>query len=278
MSTMPKKHAPIENNQRGFLFDDLSFAASEAYKLLRTNLMFSVPETEESSCKAIGITSSTRGEGKSTTALNLSYTIAQTNQRVLLVDADMRLPTVASRLAVARRPGLSDFLAGQCSLNDVIQPSHVLDSFFVISAGTIPPNPSELLGSDNMKKALTILRNNFDFIIFDLPPVMIVSDALVLSPLLDGVILAVRQDYVTRKAVSSTVRMFDVQKSKLLGFVVTNAKDVAPRYKKYKSENDRTYKYGYSAGSYSHRSYAASRRVGSDSRVITKSDSKGNTK
>lgn len=112
-----KKRTPEEDvmslkEQRAMLGDRLSFAASEAYKLLRTNLTFALPD--EQRCRVVGITSASRGEGKSTTSINLAYTIAETGKRVLLVEADMRRPNLARRLAIDPAPGLSNLLAGLC--------------------------------------------------------------------------------------------------------------------------------------------------------------------
>lgn len=115
----------------------LSFAASEAYKLLRTNLSFSFPD--QTGCRVIGITSSASGEGKSTTSINLAYTIAQENRRVLLLEADLRLPTMAKYLGVKTAPGLSNLLAGQCGGTDILQRSGLNKNFWVATAGDIPP-------------------------------------------------------------------------------------------------------------------------------------------
>ena len=128
--------------------DNLTFAAAEAYKLLRTNLNFSIPESK--GCKVIGVTSALRGEGKSTTAVNMAYTMAQAGGKVLLIEADLRLPTLSKRLHVKPKPGLSNLLVGQCSGNDIIQKSELLSNLWVITAGDIPPNPAELLGSEPM--------------------------------------------------------------------------------------------------------------------------------
>ena len=104
-----KKEKASRRRKQGLLCDELSFAAAESYKLLRTNLLFALPDQE---CRIIGVTSSIRGEGKSTTAVNLAYTLAQTGKKVLLIDGDMRLPTIAQKLDLAATPGLSNLLAG----------------------------------------------------------------------------------------------------------------------------------------------------------------------
>ena len=199
----------------------LSFAASEAYKLLRTNLSFSFPD--QTGCRVIGITSSASGEGKSTTSINLAYTIAQENRRVLLLEADLRLPTMAKYLGVKTAPGLSNLLAGQCGGTDILQRSGLNKNFWVATAGDIPPNPAELLSSQQMAATIETLKGFFDVIILDLPPVTVVSDAIAVSKLTDGMVLVVRQNYCSKAQVSEAVRKLRFTGSRLLGFVMTGS-------------------------------------------------------
>ena len=208
----------------------LSFEASEAYKLLRTNLAFSLPELGKS--KVIGVTSSLRGEAKSTTSINLAYSLAETGKRVLLIEGDMRLPVLSKRLKVHKAPGLSNLLAGQNTGNDVLQNSGLLNNLKVISAGTIPPNPAELLDSEPMDITIRTMRDFFDYVIVDLPPIMAVSDALVVSKYLDGIVVVVRQNICDKKALAETVRQLRFSQAKLLGFVVTGADRTKKRYRK----------------------------------------------
>lgn len=198
----------------------LDFGAAEAYKLLRTNLAFSLPDFGKS--KIIGLTSALRGEAKSTTSINLSYTLAQTGKRVLLIEGDMRLPVLARRMGLRPTPGLSNLLAGQNSSSEVLQGSGILSNWKVITAGAAPPNPAELLDSNQMEVTLRIMKDYFDYIIVDLPPVMAVSDALTISKFLDGVIVVVRQNYCDKKALDETVRLLRFAQSKILGFVMSN--------------------------------------------------------
>lgn len=213
------------------LGDRLSFAASEAYKLLRTNLTFALPD--EQGCRVVGVTSATRGEGKSTTSINLAYTIAETGQRVLLVEADMRRPNLARRLAIDPAPGLSNLLAGLCREQDVVQDVGLLENLKVITSGDVPPNPSELLGSQRMGAALSTLSQSFDFIIFDLPPVNAVSDGLVISKLIQGMIVVVRQDYSDRQELAAALRQLEYLHIKVLGFVMTHGTASGGRYGRY---------------------------------------------
>ena len=174
----------------------LSFAATEAYKLLRTNLMFALPD--QGKCRVVGVTSALRNEGKSTLAINLAYTVAQAGYRVLLIDGDMRLPTLAKRLNIPKRPGLSNLLAGLCTVQDAVQTSDLLDNLKAIAAGDIPPNPSELLSSARMETLLRELGADYDFILLDLPPVTAVTDGLVISKLVDGMIVVVCRGWKRR--------------------------------------------------------------------------------
>ncbi len=216
---------------RKTLGDNLSFGAAEAYKLLRTNLEFSVPE--ESGCKIIGVTSSMKGEGKSTTSINIAYTMAQAGNKVLLLEADLRLPTLAKRIRVRSKPGLSNLLVGQCSGSDVLQKSGLISGLWVTTAGDIPPNPAELLGSEPMAVTLKTMTEFFDVIIVDLPPITAVSDAAIVSKLVNGMILVVRQDYCDRGSLDESIRQLRFVDAKILGFVVTGSNLQKKNYKRY---------------------------------------------
>lgn len=199
---------------------DISFAASEAYKLLRTKLQFSF--ADEGECRIIGVSSALTGEGKSLSAVNLAHSLSQLNKKVLLIDADMRRPTVFTKLPVQKMPGLSNFLAGQNDLNSLIQPCGLPGeerAFAVISSGRIPPNPMELLSSPRMAKFLEVLRQHYDYIIVDLPPVGEVGDALAVAKSIDGFLLVVRQNYCNRLALKDVVRQFAFVDSRILGIV-----------------------------------------------------------
>ncbi len=230
--------------QRKMLGTNLNFAASEAYKLLRANLLFSLPDNDDK-CKIFGITSSMPSEGKSTTAVNLALSIAEARKRVLLIEGDMRLPVMSKRLEIRRAPGLSNLLAGLCTDKEAVCESGLSNNLFVIVGGDIPPNPSELLGSDRMAKLVEALAPGFDYIIFDLPPLTSVSDGLVLSKLLDGMIVVVRRDYCDQQSLAETVRQLEFQKIKILGFVLTRSETGKKVYKKYKKSG---YNYGYNYG------------------------------
>ncbi len=212
---------------------NMKFTAAEAYKLLRTNLMFTLPA--DKACRIIGITSALPGEGKSITSINLSYVFAESGKKVLLIDADMRLPNIARQLDLESDRGLSNVLAGLCESEAVIRDSGVLDTFKVLTAGDIPPNPSELLGSEQMESLLEKLSGEYDFIIVDLPPVNIVTDALTILNFIDGIIAVVRQDYGSRSALKKCMRQLSVSRDKFLGFVLADARESSKEYGKYNS-------------------------------------------
>ena len=239
-----KKRSRKTGVQKTQLCENLSFAASEAYKLLRTNLSFSMPEKD---CHIIGVTSSVRGEGKSTTSVNLSYTFAQSGKRVLLIDADMRLPSVAAKLELKGAPGLSNLIAGLRSENSCLRQSSQLENWYILPAGDIPPNPSELLGSERMHALLQHYEEIFDVVIVDLPPVNIVADALVISKWLDGLIGVVRQNYTDRRALQDCMYQVDKLGSHFLGFVMTDAAVGETGYKSY-GKYGKSYGYGYGYG------------------------------
>ena len=242
---MAKKNASASSsssNMRNVIFENLNFAAREAYKLLRTNLMFSFGDTQR--CKIVGITSAGRGEAKSTTSANLAYTFAETGKKVLLIDADMRLPTIAKKIGMKSAPGLSEKLAGLATGNEILRRHETMMNFYIIPAGSTPPNPSELLASESMHHMLESLAQQFDFIVIDLPPVNIVSDALAVSPWIDGLVVAVRQNSTTRQEINACMNQLRILGSKVLGFVMTDVDVTAGKYSKY-SKYGKTYGYGY---------------------------------
>ena len=222
--------------QKSMIGPHLNFAASEAYKLLRTNLLFSFPAEEK--CHVIGITSSFQGEGKSMTAINLSYTLAEANNRVLLIEGDMRIPNFSNRLNLKKTPGLSNLLVGLNTVNDAIQHFATAKegsqpvTVDVIVSGTIPPNPSELLGSSRLDSLLKVLRKNYDYIFIDQPPVTAVTDALITSDKTDGIIVVVRNNHASRSGLAETMRQLKLVDAHVLGFVFNGAATDGRKYYK----------------------------------------------
>ena len=221
------------------LHKNLQFTATEQYKLLRTNLSFVLPENE--GCNIIGVTSSMRGEGKSTTAVNLSYVLAESGKRVLLIDGDLRIPTVAKKLMIESDYGLTDLLRKEkpLQLETLKSPHH--DNWYIIPAGMLPPNPSELLGSKRMGAALRDLSALFDYIILDLPPVNLVSDALAISKYITGMVVVIRQEYTEKKELANCFRQLRLSNVNILGCVMNETTSDSGYYSKYKYK--RYYRY-----------------------------------
>ena len=227
----------------------LNFASREAYKQLRTNLDFSLSEVE--GCRCIGITSPMRGDGKSLTAINLSFSLAEDGYKVLLIEGDMRIPTIARKINIDQKTGLSNIL----SSTDPFDSLEILsigdddnDSFNLLIAGSIPPNPQELLGSKRMAEMMEYLKRIYDYIIVDLPPVTAVADALVASKILEGMLLVIRHDHTERGALSESIRQIEFSGIRILGFVFNAANNDDSGYSrryKYRYRRYKNYHYGY---------------------------------
>lgn len=231
---------------------DVTFAAAEAYKLLRTKLQFSF--ADENASHVIGVSSALSGEGKSLSAINLAYTLSQLDKKVILIDCDMRRPTLADKLSIRKKPGLSSLLTGQSGLDGLIQYCGIKNdekAFHVITAGQNPPNPIELLSSARMQRVIQELRRNYDYVIFDLPPVSEVSDAIAIAKQTDGILLVVRQNYCDRQILSDTIRQFEFVDAKILGVVYNAVEEGSGKgyYKKYYNKYNKKYYSKY------HRSY-----------------------
>lgn len=227
--------------------DRIGFAAAESYKLLRTKLQFSF--TEDNGCRVIGITSAVVSEGKSLTAINLAYSLAELGKRVILLDGDMRKPTLAEKLGLNKKPGLSSYLTGQSDLSNLVQYCMVSGedkAFHVITAGQNPPNPVELLSSAKMDATLETLRKHYDYVIVDLPPIKEVSDALAVANKVDGLLLVVRQNMCSRADLDTTVRQLAFINAKVLGVVFNGISETGKGYgRKYYSRYARRYGYYY---------------------------------
>ncbi len=220
------------------LHKNLEFTAIEQYKLIRANLDFTLPQDEK--CPVIGVTSSMRGEGKSTTAVNLAYVFAEKGHKVLLIDGDLRIPSIAKKMGIESTPGLADLLRVKGAQPAEFK-AYLLKNWFVLPSGDIPPNPSELLGSSRMEKILNQLREMFDYIIIDLPPVNIVSDAISISPFISGMIVVIREEYTEKKELERCFRQLKLSNVKILGCVMNETKSGGRSYSKYKKY--RYYKY-----------------------------------
>ena len=235
---MSKKTAYVNDDNLSFIGENLGFEGKEAFNLLRTNILFAV-KRKDRSARVIGVTSSVHGEGKSLTSVNLAYSIAESGRKVLLIECDMRLPTLRKKLGQKKAAGLSNLLAGVEEDGDVLRQNVNVNGLDVIFAGKTPPNPSELLASHTFSRLIEKVENYYSFIILDLPSVCEVSDALIVSKLTDGMLMVVRQDYSTSTDLEYAMRQLDYVDAKVLGFVYNSADSKTRRYK---------YKYGYGKG------------------------------
>lgn len=193
----------------------LDGAGAEAFRKLRTNLQFAAVNRP---MRSIVVTSASAGEGKSTVALNLALTVAKGGQRVILVDADLRLPSVASATGIEGSVGLTTVLVGSSRLEDSIQ-YWGDDNLALLASGPLPPNPSELLGSAAMGGLLEELQTKFDLIIVDSPPVLPVTDASVLTRSTDSVLLVVGTKKVSQHSVAKAIEQLNFVDASVLGVV-----------------------------------------------------------
>ena len=231
-----KKRGTTENNINGggaLLSENTAFHVREAYKAMRTNVMFSVPEE---GCKVIGVTSVVPSEGKSTTVLNLAITFAETGSKVILIDADMRRPNIKKILNAGEGAGLSDVLARFVTPREVISASGY-ENLDVIFSGNIPPNPVELLASDTMKDLFESLKAEYDYIFIDTPPINVVTDATVVSRLVHGIIMVTRENVSRKDEVAEAMNKLLFVNAKILGLVLNDRMYQSKRrtrYGKYK--------------------------------------------
>ena len=229
----------------------LKFRIEEAYKTIRANIMFSVMKK---GCKVIVVSSSVPNEGKTTTTVNLAVSISQTDQRVLLIDGDLRKPKIHHYFSLPNAPGLTNYLGDSISgkgRTDIYSVLHQTEyeNLSVLCSGSIPPNPAELLGSEIMSDFLQQISKDFDYIIIDTPPINVVSDALPLIRESDGIVLVVRSNHSTHPELQKALSALEFIDAKILGFVVNFVESKAAKY--------------YSKGSYDYGTYGAYGAYGS---------------
>ncbi len=191
---------------------------AEAYRTLRTNIDFS---SVDEAVQIIMLTSTQPGEGKSTTTANLALAYVQAGKRVLLIDADLRKPTIHKIFNRTNRVGLTSLLAGNRQIQELPMDSYI-DNLDILTSGPIPPNPSELLASKKMKALLEELRNMYDMIIIDTPPAIAVTDANLLASHCDGVVLVIDSGKVKREQALRAKLGLEHAKARLLGVVLNN--------------------------------------------------------
>lgn len=214
---------------------------AEAYRTLRTNLMFS----QSVRLRSMVVTSAGPADGKTTTSSNVAATFAQQGMRVVLVDCDLRRPRIHEVFGLDKEPGLSQLILGYNGVEDVIRPSGV-ENLSIISSGTPPPNPSELLGSERMMSVLRDLRDRFDLVVLDTPPVLLAPEASVLAAGADGVVLVVRAGVTQRAAAQDASNQLHTVGANLVGTVLNDPDAKLSGYSSYYA--DRYYGYAYGQG------------------------------
>lgn len=239
------KQATIRRNQSAIITDKTAFVIMEAYKIARTNIIFSVAGSGESDCKVIAITSASPGEGKTTTSLNLALTFAQTGAKTLIIDADLRKPRIHQYLGIVKTHGLSTILSNQKDFNSVVF-ENVRGGLDCLTSGSIPPNPAELLASDAMTNLINELKNEYDYIFIDTPPVTIVTDAVALSGNVNGVVFVVREGITSHENINNAITLLKIAKAKILGFFVNDIDPSSTSYgAAYQSSYGKRYSYHY---------------------------------
>ncbi len=207
---------------------------AEQFRTVRTNIQFSSVDKE---IKTLIVTSARPAEGKSTVVANLAVVFAQQGKKVLLIDSDMRKPTVHYTFQTENHSGLSNILARQATLNDTVHETKQ-DKLWVLPSGPIPPNPSELLGSKAMQTLLEQAEEEFDVILLDTPPIIAVTDAQVLANVADGVVLVVGSGKTEVDSAKKAKELLESAQAKILGVVLNNKK----------TEDDQYYYYYYYGG------------------------------
>lgn len=238
-----KKRAEVQENRLKLITDSAPFEYVEAYKTLRTNVSFVSVAGKN---RKILVTSTVRDEGKTCISINLSISLAQAGNKVLLIDTDMRNPSVRRYLQLKSESnlGLSELLTGKAKVGDCL--IHTEYGVDIITGGQIPPNPVELISSEAMKELLKVAAQRYDYVICDAPPVGVITDAAALSPLCDGVLFVIRQKFANRNHIRSAIQSLQRVDAKILGVIMgqytipkSSGKYYGPR---------RKYRYGYSYG------------------------------
>ena len=217
------------------------FQIVEAYKAIRANLLFMLSTAAE---KAVVVTSAEPSAGKSTTCSNLAITMAQTGAKVVIVDADMRKPVLHKIFRVSNNNGLSKLLSGLIKPEDCINKS-IMPNLDLINAGPLPPNPTELMGSERMAGLLQTLSASYDYIFLDAPPINVVADSLMFLDKTAGAILVARQKQTHYDELQKAAESIRNLHSSVLGVVITDVSETNKPYAMYKSYKYKSYDYEY---------------------------------
>ena len=221
----------------------LRFQTTEAYKKARTNIVYSIVKK---GCKKIVFTSSFKSEGKTTTAINVAIALSQqVGTKVLVIDCDLRRPTVHTVMNIKSDKGLVNYLNDECTLGDIISKSEI-DNLDFITFGAIPPNPSELLASEAMAEMIKRLESEYEYIIFDTPPVNMVVDIVPLIGLSDGIVFVIKNNDTTYPEFNRAIDLLKRNNGKILGIMIngiptTETKKGGYYLSKTKKRNKNTY-------------------------------------
>ena len=246
MSKRNKRRKLAENN--GFnradptkiLSADSSFQVKEAYNSIRTNLMF-IQQGEK--CPVFVITSPTANNGKTINTINLAISFAQMGKKTLIIDSDMRNPTMHRMFSIPVKNGLSEILAG---LTDSISVSKTqFENLSILTAGKIPPNPAELLSSSRMDKLLSFVKEHYDCVFIDTPPTNIVTDSTLFAQKVTGYVLIVKTDTTNINDVKTTVSTLEQINANVLGFVLNDVSSDKKKYYSYYRRYNYNYNYDY---------------------------------
>jgi capsular exopolysaccharide synthesis family protein len=229
---MARKHNKPNSPVSLISFFDKKNTISEQFRAVRSNINFSMVDTELST---LMVTSAGANEGKSTAASNLAVVFADTGKRVLLVDADLRKPTVGMTFNISNNNGLSDYLRNRGAKPQDYVHENMLRNLSVLTSGAIPPNPSEMLGSLRMEEVLNDLKKHYDLIIFDCPPVATVTDAQIVGAIVDATVLVVRQRATKKADLELAKQRLDMANANIVG-VVYNDVTSSPAGSYYYSE------------------------------------------
>lgn len=241
---MNKKKKNTHSHTLTLLDKNVPFQVTEAFKTLRTNLVFAL---SQKTSKVIAISSALASEGKSTTAANMAITLAQANEKVLIIDADLRKPVQHKIFKLKNKLGLSTLLSGLNSFKEVLN-EDIIPGLDVVTCGPIPPNPSEMLGSENMRVLLEELSKYYDYIIIDTPPINIVTDTLTLLKYIAGVVLVAMQGSTSYDALQEAIDAVNFAEDAVLGVVMTHVDMNMGKFnRKYKYKYDTNYSYGENA-------------------------------
>ncbi len=233
---MKKQQEKVISNSEKILGFNSNFTMVESYKSIRTNIMYSLPKTN--SAKVIVVTSSSPSEGKTTTCVNLALTFAQIDAKILLIDCDLRKPKVHRYLNLERKAGISNVLCGFADLDSAIK-KNVREKLDVLTSGETPPNPAELLESSEFEALINILKERYDYIFIDTPPINVVTDAAFPIKHSTGTVIIIKKEQTTYEMLDEAMDKLNKVNANIIGTILIDKKD-----------SEYGYKHGYSKQSY----------------------------